>query len=56
MIDGGLHGQGPHGSLSHTSEVRVEAPISSGTVQGTAGVGSSCRGGACRRGLDGLLL
>lgn len=27
LTDGGLHGQGPDVSLSHTSEVGVQAPI-----------------------------
>lgn len=34
VIDGGLPGQGPDVSLSHTSEVGVKAPVYSGTAQG----------------------
>lgn len=30
VIDGGFHGQGPDGNVSHTSEVGVEAPVYNG--------------------------
>ena len=32
VIRGEIHGQGPDGSLNHTSEVGMEAPTDSGTV------------------------